>query len=165
MPAPDRQPDRIAIITLGCARNEVDSDELAARLVADGWEIAEDPAAASAVLVNTCGFVDIAKKDSIDAVIAAAELKDEAGGPQKVVAVGCLSERYGRDLAAELGEADAVLGFDDYPHIAERLRQVMAGEVIAAHAPADRRTLLPIAPVERAAGDAAVPGHACFSMR
>lgn len=150
---------RVSIVTLGCARNEVDSEELAARLAADGWELATDPGESDAVIVNTCGFVDVAKKDSIDAVIAAADLKDDAGGPRKVVAVGCLSERYGRDLAGELREADAVLGFDDYPHIAERLRQVMAGEVIEAHAPADRRTLLPIAPVDRRATDAVVPGH------
>jgi ribosomal protein S12 methylthiotransferase len=150
---------RVSIVTLGCARNEVDSEELAARLAADGWELIADPGESDAVIVNTCGFVDIAKKDSIDAVIAAADLKDAADGPRKVVAVGCLSERYGRDLADELREADAVLGFDDYPHIADRLRQVMAGEVIPAHEPADRRTLLPIAPVDRHAGTAVIPGH------
>lgn len=99
---------RVSIVTLGCARNEVDSEELAARLAADGWELATDPGESDAVIVNTCGFVDVAKKDSIDAVIAAADLKDDAGGPRKVVAVGCLSERYGRDLAGELREADAV---------------------------------------------------------
>ena len=150
---------RVSIITLGCARNEVDSEELAARLASDGWELIGDPAQSDAVVVNTCGFVDIAKKDSIDAVIAAADLKDGSDGPRKVVAVGCLSERYGRDLASELSEADAVLGFDDYPHIADRLRRVMAGEEIPAHEPSDRRTLLPIAPVDRRDSGAVVPGH------
>lgn len=150
---------RVSIVTLGCARNEVDSEELAARLAADGWELAADPADSDAVIVNTCGFVDIAKKDSIDAVIAAAELKDGTEGPRAVVAVGCLSERYGRDLAVELREADAVLGFDDYPHIADRLQRVMAGEEIPAHEPADRRTLLPIAPIDRPGAATAVPGH------
>ncbi len=153
------QPQTVAIVTLGCARNEVDSEELAGRLTAAGWTIADDPANASAVLVNTCGFVDVAKKDSIDAVLAVADLKDGPAGPRAVVAVGCLSERYGRDLAAELPEADAVLGFDDYPDIADRLARIVAGERHVPHAPSDRRQLLPISPVDRSATAASIPGH------
>ena len=65
------------------------------------------------------------------------------------MAVGCLAERYGAELAASLPEADAVLGFDDYPDIAARLRGILAGETHQAHVPQDRRTLLPITPVER----------------
>ena len=152
-------PQTVAIVTLGCARNEVDSEELAGRLAAEGWELVDDPAGADAVLVNTCGFVDAAKKDSIDAVLAAADLKHEGHGPRAVVAVGCLSERYGRELAAELPEADAVLGFDDYPAIADRLRRIVAGESIAAHEPSDRRLLLPITPVERHSVAVTTPGH------
>lgn len=154
-----KQPQTVAIITLGCARNEVDSEELAGRLEAAGWTIGDDPANASAVLVNTCGFVEVAKKDSIDAVLAAADLKDGSSGPRAVVAVGCLSERYGRDLAAELPEADAVLGFDDYPDIADRLTRIVAGERHVPHAPTDRRQLLPISPVDRSAAAASIPGH------
>ncbi|MDD2858580.1 MAG: 30S ribosomal protein S12 methylthiotransferase RimO [Candidatus Nanopelagicales bacterium] len=149
----------VAIITLGCARNEVDSEELAGRLAAEGWDLVDDAEQADAVLVNTCGFVDVAKKDSIDAILAASDLKSGAHGPQAVVAVGCLSERYGSELAAELPEADAVLGFDDYPDIAARLRRIVAGERPAAHEPTDRRLLLPIAPVDRDAAQAHVPGH------
>ena len=149
----------VALVTLGCARNEVDSEELAGRLTAAGWTIVDDPATADAVLVNTCGFVDVAKKDSIDAVIGAAALKGATGGPQAVVAVGCLSERYGRELADELPEADAVLSFDDYPDIAERLRAIVAGERPPAHQPRDRRTLLPISPVDRPAVAVPIPGH------
>ena len=73
------------------------------------------------MLVNTCGFVEAAKKDSVDALLEAADLKGD-GGPQAVVAVGCMAERYGAELAESLPEADAVLGFDDYPDIAARLR-------------------------------------------
>lgn len=152
----DRQ--SVAFITLGCARNEVDSEELAGRLSAAGWDLVEDAAAADAVLVNTCGFVDAAKKDSIDAVLAASELKEGGRGPA-IVTVGCLSERYGKDLAESLPEADAVLGFDDYPVIAETLRRIVAGESHVPHAPSDRRHLLPITPVERAAQSTSVPGH------
>ncbi len=141
----------VALVTLGCARNEVDSEELAGRLAADGFRVVADPAAADTVLVNTCGFVEQAKKDSVDALLEAADLKGEAGGPQSVVAVGCLAERYGAELADSLPEADAVLGFDDYPDIAARLRAIVAGERPHPHTPQDRRRLLPIAPVERAA--------------
>jgi len=135
----------VAIVTLGCARNEVDSEELAGRLSADGFALAADPAAADAVLVNTCGFVEAAKRESVAAVLGA------AGGGARVLAVGCLAERYGRDLAAELDEADAVLSFDDYPDIGARVRAVLAGERPAAHRPTDRRRLLPVTPVRRAA--------------
>ncbi len=139
----------VAIVTLGCARNEVDSEELAGRLDRGGFVVVDDPQQAAAVVVNTCAFVAQAKKDSIDTLLAAADLEGP-DGPKVVVAVGCLAERYGRDLAAELPEADAVLGFDDYPHVAARIGGLLAGEVHESHAPRDRRTLLPIAPADRA---------------
>lgn len=141
---------RVHLVTLGCARNDVDSDELAARLAAGGFELAPDPESADAVVVNTCGFVDAAKKDSIDTLLAHADLKGRANGPKAVVAVGCLAERYGRELAAELPEADAVLGFDAYPDIADRLQRILHGEQLPSHVPQDRRRLLPVSPVERA---------------
>ncbi|WP_134741565.1 radical SAM protein [Nocardioides sp. 503] len=152
----------VAMVTLGCARNEVDSEELAGRLEADGFLLVDDPALADTVVVNTCGFVEAAKKDSVDTLLQAADLKasaDQGGRAQAVVAVGCLAERYGKDLAESLPEADAVLGFDDYPDIAARLRSIVAGETHHPHTPQDRRLLLPISPVERAASTAPVPGH------
>lgn len=138
----------VAVVTLGCARNDVDSEELAARLEAGGFDLIDEPSDADSVVVNTCGFVEAAKKDSIDALLEAADLP--AGRSHRsVVAVGCLAERYGAELADALPEADAVLGFDDYPDIAARLRSIIAGERHAAHLPRDRRTLLPLAPVAR----------------
>ena len=102
MTAPSEQiPRRVALVTLGCARNEVDSEELAGRLAADGWELVDDAADADAVVVNTCGFVEQAKKDSVDTLLEAADLK-ATGRPQAVVAVGCLAERYGDQLAESL---------------------------------------------------------------
>jgi len=142
----------VAVVTLGCARNEVDSEELAGRLEADGFRLVADPESADTVLVNTCGFVEAAKKDSVDAILEAADLRDTAGhgGRAKaVVAVGCMAERYGAELAESLPEADAVLGFDDYPDIAARLRSIVAGETHHPHTPQDRRRLLPISPVDR----------------
>ena len=148
----------VALVTLGCARNDVDSEELAGRLAADGFRLVDDPEDAQTVVVNTCGFVEAAKKDSVDTLLAAADLKD-GGRTQAVVAVGCLAERYGKDLAESLPEADAVLGFADYPDIAARLRSILAGEVPHPHTPRDRRALLPISPVERDASTVSVPGH------
>lgn len=144
---------RVGVLRLGCARNDVDADELEARLAADGIPVSDDAEDVDVLLVNTCGFVASAKKDSIDAILAAAD-----SGAQ-VVVTGCLAERYGRELAESLPEAAAVLSFDDYTDIADRVRRVAAGEVLEAHVPADRRLLLPIAPVERAGSEAA-PGHA-----
>ena len=149
-PAPGR---RVALLTLGCARNEVDSEELAARLHADGWRVGTDGTDADVVVVNTCGFVAKAKQDSIDTLLAAAD------SGARVVAAGCMAERYGRELADSLPEAAAVLGFDDYPVISERLDAVLAGQRLPAHAPRDRRELLPLTPVSRRDAGVVVPGH------
>lgn len=148
---------KVAVLTLGCARNEVDSEELAGRLAAEGFLLVQEPGEADTVVVNTCGFVESAKKDSVDTLLAAADLKED-GGPQAVVAVGCLAERYGAELAEALPEADAVLGFDDYPRIAERLRAIVGGERPESHVPRDRRTLLPLTPVRRDPASISVPG-------
>ena len=120
-PASGAAPHKVALITLGCARNDVDSEELAGRLAADGFELVEEAEDAEIAVVNTCGFVDAAKKDSIDTLLAASDLKGR-GTTKAVVAVGCLAERYGKQLADELPEADAVLGFDSYQDIGDRLR-------------------------------------------
>ncbi|MFF0386664.1 30S ribosomal protein S12 methylthiotransferase RimO [Streptomyces sp. NPDC004286] len=150
----------VALVTLGCARNEVDSEELAGRLEADGWQLVEDAGDADVAVVNTCGFVEAAKKDSVDALLEANDLKDH-GRTQAVVAVGCMAERYGKELAQALPEADGVLGFDDYADISDRLQTILSGGVHAAHTPRDRRKLLPISPAERQESAAAValPGH------
>ncbi|WP_351229152.1 30S ribosomal protein S12 methylthiotransferase RimO [Streptomyces sp. NPDC002133] len=149
----------VALVTLGCARNEVDSEELAGRLAADGWELVEEAADADVAVVNTCGFVEAAKKDSVDALLEANDLKDH-GRTQAVVAVGCMAERYGKELAEALPEADGVLGFDDYADISDRLQTILNGGVHAPHTPRDRRKLLPISPAERQSADVALPGHA-----
>ncbi|GII55103.1 ribosomal protein S12 methylthiotransferase RimO [Planotetraspora thailandica] len=140
----------VSLVTLGCARNEVDSEELAARLEAAGWQMGDaDP---DVVVVNTCGFIDSAKKDSIDTLLAAAD------SGAKVVAAGCMAERYGEQLADALPEA-AVISFDDYTDIGARLDDVLAGKTLIPHAPRDRRKLLPISPVDRSAAHAHIPGH------
>jgi ribosomal protein S12 methylthiotransferase RimO len=144
---------RVGVLRLGCARNDVDADELEARLVADGIPVLDDADDVDVLLVNTCGFVASAKKDSIDAILAAADTG------ARVMVTGCLAERYGQELAESLPEAAAVLSFDDYTDIADRVRRVAAGESLEAHVPSDRRRLLPIAPAERGGSESA-PGHA-----
>lgn len=138
----------VALITMGCARNDVDSEELAGRLAADGWTLVSDPAEADVAVVNTCGFIESAKKDSVDALLEAHALKGH-GKTQAVVAVGCMAERYGKELAEALPEADAILGFDDYVDISARLNTIISGGHVQAHTPKDRRSLLPIAPSKR----------------
>ena len=139
---------RVAIVTLGCARNEVDSEELAARLSKDGIELVQEPSDADAVLVNTCGFIEAAKKDSIDTLLAANDLKQNSN-VKAVLAVGCMAERYGNELEKALPEADAILGFDDYDHITAKVNDVLNGRRPAAPIPQDRRLLLPISPTAR----------------
>lgn len=146
---------RVSLVTLGCARNEVDSEELAGTLHERGWDLVDGDEDADVVVVNTCGFVESAKKDSVDTVLAAADTG------AKVVAVGCMAERYGSGLAEHLTEADAVLGFDQYEQLDQRLDDVLAGKSLTSHEPRDRRTMLPITPVQRptAAAEVSVPGH------
>jgi ribosomal protein S12 methylthiotransferase len=153
----------VAVVTLGCARNEVDSEELAGRLATGGYRLVEDAEGADAVLVNTCGFIESAKKDSVDAILAATD------SGARVVAVGCMAERYGSELAGALPEA-TVLGFDDYAAIGDRLDDVLTGRPLVPHDPRDRRLLLPISPVDRTAAAAAVdapaiPGHGWVQRR
>jgi len=129
-----RTPSRTAsLVTLGCARNEVDSEELAARLEAAGWRIADDGDTPDVVVVNTCGFIESAKQDSIDTLLAAAD------SGAKVVAAGCLAERYGKQLAEALPEAAAVISFDHYADIGAVLDDVVAGRPVKPHTPRDRR--------------------------
>ena len=142
------------MVTLGCARNEVDSEELAGRLAAAGYELVADAADADAVLVNTCGFIETAKKDSVDAILEAGD------GGAHVVAVGCMAERYGSELATALPEA-TVLGFDDYSAIGDRLDDVLAGRpLVRAHAarPAHPAADQPGRPHARGGGPDR-PGH------
>ena len=139
----------VAIVTMGCARNEVDSEELAGRLAAEGWTLVEDVDAAEVAVVNTCGFIESAKKDSVDALLEANSLKGH-GTTKAVVAVGCMAERYGKELAEALPEADAILGFDDYQDISAKLQSILSGNSHISHTPQDRRALLPISPVARA---------------
>ncbi|MFU8840360.1 MAG: 30S ribosomal protein S12 methylthiotransferase RimO [Nitriliruptoraceae bacterium] len=116
---------RVAIITLGCGRNEVDSEQLAGLFHLAGTEVVDDPAAADVVLVNTCTFIAPAKQESIDTILAACQLKDE--GARAVLVVGCMAQRYPDELADAVPEADAIVGFDGYPQLPAIVADVLAG--------------------------------------
>ena len=102
---------KIYIDTLGCAKNEYDSQMLAASLVQRGCSIVFEPEEADILIVNTCGFIEDAKKESIARIF---ELADEKGRDKKLVVTGCLSERYHSELAEEISEADLFFGVNDY---------------------------------------------------
>src|SRR6266508_1539284 len=91
---------KVAIVTLGCGRNEVDSEHAAGLLAASGFEVVDDPERADAVVVNTCAFIESAKTESIETVLGATELK-ERGGAKAVLVMGCMAERYTQELRAE----------------------------------------------------------------
>jgi hypothetical protein len=158
MSTPDRpRPPKVAIVTLGCGRNEVDSDNTAGQLAAAGFELAGDPEHADAILVNTCAFIRAAKQESIDTVLGAAALK-QAGRARAVLVMGCLAERYTDQLRAELPEADAVVPFADYARLpgllAERLG--LPQSAAAAEPPPVQAARAPGGPAVAAAGGLAV---------
>lgn len=102
-------PVKVGMISLGCAKNQVDGEVLMAKLKAAGYELVDDVAMADVAIVNTCGFIESAKKESIDEILELALLKKE-GRIKKLVATGCLAERYQHEIRRELPELDGVLG-------------------------------------------------------
>lgn len=123
---------RVAIVTLGCGRNEVDSDQLAGLLGAR-FEVTADATDADVVLVNTCTFIEPAKQESIDTILAAADLKrdDEEEGRTAsatgVVVIGCMAQRYPQELSEALPEADAIVGFAGYPTLPGLIDDILGG--------------------------------------
>ena len=122
-PAGNAQGVRVALVTLGCDKNTVDSERLLATLVGQGARISPDVDGADVVIVNTCGFIQEAKEQSIETILEACEAKGRRGGPSAVVAVGCLVERHGAELAAEIPEVDLYLGLTDLPKLVPELRR------------------------------------------
>ena len=142
----------VAVVTLGCARNEVDSEELAGRLAADGFELVDDPEDADTVLVNTCGFVEAAKKDSVDALLAGRRpprVRGQVARPRPSSPWAAWPSGTAPSWPSRCPRPMRCSGFDDYPDIAARLRSIVAGEAHHPHTPQDRRKLLPISPAER----------------
>ena len=110
--------NKISIITLGCSKNTVDSERLMSQLKLNKFDLIDDPNKADSVVINTCGFIDAAKEESINTILSAIELKKQ-GKIKKVIVAGCLSERYMSDLRKEMPEVDAYFGTEAYEGIVE----------------------------------------------
>lgn len=108
--------EKISIITLGCSKNTVDSERLMNQLKLNKFDLIDNPEKADSVIINTCGFIDQAKEESINTILSAVELK-KLGKIKKVVVAGCLSERYVDDLKQEIPEVDAYFGTEAYEKI------------------------------------------------
>ncbi|MEE1351777.1 MAG: 30S ribosomal protein S12 methylthiotransferase RimO [Clostridia bacterium] len=111
----------IGMVSLGCAKNQTDAETMLSILADDGYKIVNNPELADTIIVNTCGFIDSAKQESIDAILEMAEYK-ETGSCKQLIVTGCLAERYSMDILSELPEVDAILGTGDYDRIAEIIR-------------------------------------------
>ncbi len=116
----------VSFISLGCAKNLVNTEQMMALVKAAGHTLREDPDGADAAVVNTCGFIDSAKSEAIDQILALAELK-KAGKLGKILVAGCLSQRYQDEIRAELPEIDGLLGTGSYTDIVKALEEVQAG--------------------------------------
>jgi ribosomal protein S12 methylthiotransferase len=114
---------KIGFISLGCDKNRVDTEYMMAELKKDGYQITNDKNAADIIVVNTCGFINSAKTESIDTVLETAELKKN--NLKKLIVTGCFAERYGKELFEKIPEADAVLGVGAYDKIKEIIDEVM----------------------------------------
>ena len=119
---------KIGMVSLGCAKNRVDAELMLGVLLSDGFELETDPAKADAIIVNTCGFIEAAKQESIDTILEMAEYKQDH--LKALIVTGCLSKRYAKELPVEMPEVDAFLGIGEVEKIAQVVRKCMAGERI-----------------------------------
>lgn len=120
---------QVGLISLGCSKNQVDAEVLLASLQQAGFAISTDLSAVDAVIVNTCGFIESAKKESIDEILSMAQLKKQ-GKLKAILVTGCLAERYQHEIRKELPEVDAVFGIGANPQIAAQLHGVLAGRKV-----------------------------------
>lgn len=124
---------KIGMVSLGCAKNQNDAEIMLGILLEDGCTIVDDPAEADVIVVNTCGFIESAKKESIEALLEMAEYKEQKC--RLLIASGCLAERYSNEIMKEIPEVDAVVGTGDYDRIAEAIKKAFDGEkpIICGH--------------------------------
>lgn len=111
-------------VSLGCPKNTVDGEVILGDLFRSGFEITDEHEDADAIVVNTCGFVEDAKSDSLENIIQAAALKSN-GKVKKVVVTGCMAQRYNEELAESMPEIDLVMGFEKYGNLSSSLREVL----------------------------------------
>ena len=117
----------IGLVSLGCAKNQTDAETMLGILNSDGYNIVYDAEEADAIIVNTCGFIESAKQESINTLLEMAQYKD--GRCKLLIASGCLAERYSKEIAEEIPEVDAIIGTGDYDRIAEAIKTAAGGEI------------------------------------
>lgn len=117
---------KIGMISLGCPKNQVDAEHMLALMDAEGWEIVDYVDGCDAVIVNTCGFIDDAKKEAIENILDMVELKKE-GAISKIIVTGCLAQRYKDEIVKEIPEVDAVIGIGANGDIIKTVEEVMSG--------------------------------------
>src|SRR4051794_11785757 len=125
---------KIGLISLGCPKNLVDSEVMPGLAQGAGHELTQDPAQADVLVVNTCAFIDSAKRESIDTILEMAQHKKD-GSCRRLVVTGCLAERYRDELKTEIPEIDAVLGTGEVPEIVNAIGGLASGTATAAAAP------------------------------
>ena len=118
---------KVAFISLGCAKNLVNTEQMMALCRDAGHTLLEEPAGADAVVINTCGFIDSAKEEAIDTILSVAELKS-AGQVGKILVTGCLTQRYQQEILDELPEVDGIMGTGSYGDIVSAVEKVAAGQ-------------------------------------
>ena len=123
---------RVAFISLGCAKNQVNCEQMMAAVTAAGHTVQADPAGADVAVVNTCGFLQSACEEAIDNILEMAALK-QSGQIKKILVTGCMAQRYKEDVLSELPEVDGLLGTGSYGDIAAAIDEVMAGEERPCH--------------------------------
>ncbi len=121
---------KVGMVSLGCSKNQVDAERLLALIVHDGFEICANPAECDVVIINTCGFIEDAKKESIENILEFCEMK-RMGQVKVIVVTGCLAERYREELVREIPEADVVLGIGSNFDIADAVRRALDGQKVA----------------------------------
>lgn len=124
-------PNTVGIVSLGCAKNRVDAELMMYRLHEAGFQLIQDAAMADAAIINTCGFIESAKQESIDEILELAKLKKE-GRIKAIIVTGCLAERYGSEIMKELSEVDAVIGIGKNADIAEVVTKALNGDKVEA---------------------------------
>ncbi|WP_274953789.1 30S ribosomal protein S12 methylthiotransferase RimO [Angelakisella massiliensis] len=127
-------PIKVGMISLGCSKNQVDAELMMAMIVEGGWQVVGDPEHCDVVIINTCGFIEDAKRESIDTILEYCRKKEE-GRLRAVVVTGCLAERYQQELAQEIPETDVVLGIGKNSHIVQAIREALEGQRVVEFGP------------------------------
>ena len=144
----------VSMISLGCAKNQVNAEQMLFRLQEAGYRVTGDPDGADLVVINTCGFIDSAKEEAISHILQMAELKAE-GRVGKILVTGCLAQRYQHEILEELPEVDGILGTGSYYNIAAAAAQVLAGDAVEEYGDID-------APVDETGRILTTPEHYAY---